>query len=310
MLIDAGAHQVTERSRAYVCDARPSDSRRPGEWIGRYVLRQMRAAKRAELDAVVITHFHDDHLAGLADVASMVPVKRLIDRAYPDYSGLEPFEEALVKPYREKFPRVEKFRVGSASQLGAKGVEIRNLAANGVVWTGRGEEARSLFQGPSTENMRSIAMRLQWGAFRYYTGGDLTCDTAYGREPWRDIETPVARVAGPVDVAVLNHHGYVDSTGPEFVRALQPKVFIIPGWDSSHPAANALRNLFSLELYAGPREVYSTATKPETKVAIRQLADLASSDGHVLVRVTEDGAKYRVIVTSNADELDRIIRIS
>ena len=96
MLIDAGAHQVTARSRAYVCDAKPNDSRRPGEWIGRYVLRQMRAAKRAELDAVVITHFHDDHLAGLADVAALVPVKRVIDRAYPDYSGLEPFELSLI----------------------------------------------------------------------------------------------------------------------------------------------------------------------------------------------------------------------
>ena len=102
----------------------------------------------------------------------------------------------------------------------------------------------------------------------------------------------------------------MDSTGPEFLRALQPKVVIIPGWDSSHPAANALRNLFSRELYPGPREVYSTATKPETKIAIRQLADLASSDGHVVVRVTDGGAKFRVIVTSNQDERDRVIRVS
>ena len=79
-----------------------------------------------------------------------------------------------------------------------------------------------------SENMCCVSLRIQYGAFRYYSGGDLTCDTEYGRLPWRDIETPVANSAGPVSVAVANHHGYFDACGPAMVRALRPRVWVLP----------------------------------------------------------------------------------
>ena len=42
---------------------------------------------------------------------------------------------------------------------------------------------------------------------------------------------------------VADHHGYVDATGPEFVRALRPKVFVINAWDSAHPTMGASHTL-------------------------------------------------------------------
>jgi hypothetical protein len=64
--------------------------------------------------------------------------------------------------------------------------------------------------------MCSLAIRLSFGRFDYYSAGDMSFDTGYGANPWRDIETPAARAAGPVEAAVADHHGYVDATGPEF----------------------------------------------------------------------------------------------
>ena len=138
--------------------------------------------------------------------------------------------------------------------------EIRNLIANGEVWTGNGEQTRKLFPEISTlkpadfpaENPCSCAIRLRYGKFGYYTGGDLTNDTNYGRDPWRDSESPAAEVCGPVSVAVANHHGYFNANGDRYVRALQPQVFIIPTWDSAHPTVNVLNTLFSKAIY--PRE--------------------------------------------------------
>jgi phosphoribosyl 1,2-cyclic phosphodiesterase len=99
MLIDAG---TTEDSLSLSCPQRPNANVRPGEWIASYILRQMKAAGRSDLDYGLITHLHPDHLGdigpenpqstqgnyrltGISDVDTRVPIKLLIDRAYPNY---------------------------------------------------------------------------------------------------------------------------------------------------------------------------------------------------------------------------------
>jgi hypothetical protein len=150
---------------------------------------------------------------------------------------------------------------------------------------------------------------LQYGAFRYYSGGDLTCDTDYGRFPWHDIESPVAQAAGPVDVAVANHHGYFDACGPAFVRALQPRVWIIPTWHVSHPAINVLANLFSTDLYPGERSVFATGITPEALLTTDRFSShLSSTDGHVVVRVSPQGRNFSVHVITARDESGTVLK--
>jgi hypothetical protein len=71
--------------------------------------------------------------------------------------------------------------------------------------------------------MCSIAIRLSYGNLDYFTGGDLTSDTEESGELWQDIETPVARAAGPVDVAVADHHAYFDAAGPNRLSSGVPR---------------------------------------------------------------------------------------
>jgi hypothetical protein len=201
----------------------------------------------------------------------------------------------------EKFPRFE----------------VRNLAANGEVWTGVGDETVRRFPELSTlqpsdyptENMCSAAIRIQHGRFRYYTGGDLPNDPVgfFADVPWKDIATPVAQASGPVSVAVANHHGYVDSMGIDCVRALRPRVFIILGWDSAHPTIRPLYNMLSRHVYPEERDIFSTAIKEENAIATRDLAKLKSQSGHVVVRVPPDGETFRVEILDNSDESDRVI---
>jgi hypothetical protein len=61
-----------------------------------------------------------------------------------------------------------------------------------------------------------------------------------GKPAWHDVETPVAKVTGAVDVAVLNHHGVRDTTNAFFVGTLQPRIFVVSLWSSSHLAAAVL----------------------------------------------------------------------
>lgn len=341
MMVDAGAIYGTT---PYLSPLKPSAERRPGEWIGRYAQRRLRAASLNGIDVFMLTHLHGDHLGavppgakasaegyvltGISDVDAIVPIRRIVDRAAPDYSYPAPATLDFQQNYRSFLQakqkaggKAERFRVGVSSQFtlmhnpaSYPSFEIRNLAANGEVWTGHGDRTEQRFPSLASlkeadypsENCCSAAIRLKYGKFSYYTGGDLPCDTNYGADPWRDIETPVARACGPVSVAVANHHGYFNANGPEFVRALRPQVFVILAWDSAHPTVNTLATLFSKAIYPAPRDIFATLVKEENRIANKKTDDLRSRNGQVVVRVDPGGDTFRVHVLSNEDESDRV----
>lgn len=343
MMVDAGA---INSDSPYLISEKPNNSRRPGEWIGRYVERQLKAAGLDGVDMFMNTHLHDDHLGqltpecpqapdgsykltGVSDVAAIVPIRKFVDRAWPDYSYPAPANAPYQMNYRTflqsqaKTGRtIERFKPGSNEQFrllkkagNYSNFEIRNLIANGEVWTGQGSATRKLFPDITgmvgdelpSENCCSCAIRLKYGKFGYYTGGDLPSVTAYGKDPWRDVETPAAEACGPVSVAVFNHHGYFDAEGPGYVRALRPRVFVLMAWDSAHPTVNALAAVYSKDLYPGERDVFSTALKPELKITNKRTANFKSSNGHVVVRVDEGGEQFRIAIVSNADESGKVV---
>jgi beta-lactamase superfamily II metal-dependent hydrolase len=321
LLIDAG---TTDDSLEVSCAQKPNANRKPGEWIADYILRHARSAGRRELDYFLLTHIHPDHLGAVMDVDAHVPLKKLIDRAFPDYTYPAPQQAPFAKEYlefvqsrRQTQKACERARVGRTDQIGLASrsypeFAVRTLAANGEVWMGSGENTRQYFTNRQpTENMCSVAVRINYGKFSYYTGGDLTCDTQDGEEPWRDIETPVAKAAGRVDVAVANHHGYFDAVGADFVRALQPRVFVIPTWYVAHPSVLPLRRMVSEQLYKGARDVFATDVMAANRLVNNQfLSQLKSLEGHVVVRVAPGGGEYRVIVLDNADDFDRVKMVS
>ena len=352
MLIDAGS---TQDSLKFSCAQKPDSHVRPGEWIASYILRQLKPTKRSKLDYAIITHIHPDHLGdisvgdppspkgdyrltGLMDVDALVPIRKLIDRGFPDYSypALDsPFSTSApfalnyfeyVKSRQSLGESTERIKVGSSTQIRLlqhpdryENFRVRNLAANGEVWTGVGEQIHKTFPNLKdlqkeyypTENMCSIALRLSFGKFDYFTGGDLTWDTEESGESWQDIETAVAKAAGPVEVAVADHHAYLDAVGPNFVRELRPQVFIIPAWYVSHPAALPLRRMFSRKHYPGDRDVFATCTMVENRLFNSQFnSKMKSMDGHVVVRVAPGGDTFQIVVTDNSDDSDRVKVVS
>jgi beta-lactamase superfamily II metal-dependent hydrolase len=341
LMIDAGA--VKGPSEALAA-ARPDGSRRPGEWIARYTQHHLRTAPRQQLDYFLLTHFHADHmgeltpnspssthgdyrLTGVTDVAELLPIRTLIDRGYPtyDYPATTTYDATLnyirfVRAIDKHNTTVERLAVGSDKQITLQhkptlGFNVRNLAANGEVWTGRGDETKSLFPPLDTlqpnqyppENPCSCAIKMSYGPFSYYIGGDLTSDTLFGTAPWLDVETSVAQAAGPVTVAALDHHGYYDATGVEFVRAMRSRIYILQSWHASHPALSTLDKLYSPLLYPGPRDVLATGLTDAAELADGRLSDrFLSKQGHIVIRVHPGGSQYEVIVLDDTREAGNI----
>ena len=301
---------------------RPDASRPTGEWIARYA----RAMGVPALDYGYVTHFHDDHMDAMVDVAERLPIRTLLDRGWPDYAYPSADHPEFHRPaflrYRKTLEagrvRGERLAPGRDDQIVLvreparyPTFVVRNVAANGDVWTGVGRETRR--QVPPlealaradwpTENMSSLAIRVSYGAFDYFTGGDMPGLPRPGYPAWHDVETPVAQAVGPVDVAVLNHHGNRDSTNAFLVGALRPRVWIVPVWSSDHPGHDVLDRMYSTRLYPGPRDVFATNMIEANRIVIGPLLDrLAGAQGHVVVRVAPGGASYQVIVLQDDSE--------
>lgn len=306
---------------------------RSGAGIARYA-RQYGEA----IDIFIATHIHPDHigkmdeaspwaksgayrLSGVSDLAAQMPVRRLIDRGFPDYGDRPPPEAPFARNYlaflraRQKTGQaVEAFEVGSKRQTRLNRPDafpdfsVRHLAASGYIWTGEGETWQDGLRGrpegaPVDENLCSSALRLSYGAFSYYAGADLIADTFDGREPWRDIETPVARLAGRTEVATANHHGYFDANGPAFAEALRAQVYILQTWHATHPAPAQLQRLLGAWKREATSDVFATGMVPAAQeVNGRFLRHMKSLSGHVVVRVERGGAAFHVFVLDSRFE--------
>ncbi|UDF05429.1 ComEC/Rec2 family competence protein [Asticcacaulis sp. AND118] len=324
IMIDAGASLSAPATSSA---ARPDASLRPGQWAGRYA-RQYGDA----VDIFVATHIHPDHigdasdampisadgsyrLSGVSDVAGELPIRRLIDRDFPDYGDRPPPDAPFTRNYlaylrarRTGGEAVETFEVGSNAQIGLNRslafptFSVRNLAANGRVWSGQGKAVRDYLAGrptgtPVDENVCSVALKLSYGAFSYFAGGDLIADTHDGRAPWRDIETPVARLAGRTEAAAANHHGYFDACGPAFVEALDAQVYVIQAWHATHPGQAQLQRMLGAWEGRTTADVFATdLLQANRDLNGRFVPQMKSTQGHVVIRVAADGASYRVFV--------------
>lgn len=314
MLVDAGA--LIGKNPRWVPE-RPDASHTPGEWIVRYVRRMLRHDSSVKLDYFLLTHFHADHMGGLSEesrtsqdgqyrlsgiteVGDSIPIGKLMDRGWPDYQYPAPLQDKVVENYRafvkwqveHKGMTIERFQPGRRDQVVLlrdtgryPDFELRNIMANGEVWTGTGSNTRQQFpalqdvppEDRPNENMCSAGFRLSYGKFDYFSGGDIPGIPYEGFPQWHDVETPVAQAVGPVEASLMNHHGYIDSLNAYFVGALRPRVWILNVWDSAHPTARAYHRLQSARIYPGPREVFATSMHEANRLVVVGLDKLASS---------------------------------
>jgi hypothetical protein len=319
---------------------RPSDGRRAGGWMGRYVKRHLKAANRSSLDSFLLIHTHSGHigdvtdsspmssgdtykLTGPMDVDPIVPVDALIDRSYPLYDNptartapLAANYSAYVKARVTDGRHVERFRVGRDNQIRARdyviatrNVDIRNFSANGKVCIRTGTQAKRMFPALDTlirrdysnENVLATAIRLRYGNFGYLAIGDLTSFTCDGALPWTDVLTAAARGSGPVDVAVAARHSFYDGLSADAVRMLRPQAWM----HVTHPD---LLQWLGDRTYPGHRDVFGTTVMPENlrenPCVTRHLRSI--DDGQIVVRVAPDGGAFNIFVTGSQDQEDRV----
>lgn len=275
-------------------------------------------------------------LTGITAVGDQIPIRRLIDRGThfpidlkdPEIQAQERFSAdpygmiATLKEYW-KFAESEPKRIHEALQVGHddqirlqfkpdeyREFKVQNIAASGVLWTGFGTDTFSLFRPGEYpgENPLSACIRIDYGNFNYFTGGDIAGMDGHGQADMQSVEAHVAPLIGPVDVATLNHHGNRDSQHPYYVRTLRPRVWIQQNWTADHPGEEVLRRVLSTELYPGPRDIFSTIMLDGTRDVIGdRLNRYAAQWGHIVVRVYDGGDRYEVFILNHLSENREVI---
>jgi len=277
-------------------------------------------------------------LAGITEVGDLLPIKTLVDRAAPNYtvpvdlractqSGGDDSRSLanyldMVAFRKQHGEAVVGLLPGQLDQIRLQRPQkfpdfhIRNIASSGVIWTGRGTDTQQYIPLDAIkdchfdENPLSNVIRISYGKFSYYSGGDIPGVPDYTQPYWRDIETPVAAVVGPIDVMTLDHHGNRDSTNGAILRALRPRVIVQQNWLSAQPGEEVVVRMASGEFYPGPRDVFATGMSPETRIAIGPIMDkiYKSYGGHVVIRVAPGGATYEVFVLDDANQAREVIK--
>jgi len=337
MLIDAGDAGPHRDPRTTT--ASPDDSRLPGEWIARYILNRLEFSKVKKIDYAFLTHFHGDHmggvyknspktqnggdyyLSGLTDVCEYISFSKLIDRDWPAYSNPVPQRGASFENYKKfvdwqhqnNSMDVERFRPGSNSQFVLLNqpekypeFEIRNIISSGEIWTGEGKNTRNLFPPGERlhENKLSAGIRISYGAFDYFNGGDLNGRIPFNSEQWRDVETPVGEVLGPVEVCEANHHAWIDAMNEPFLHRVKPQIIVIQVWHVTHLNLSVMQSMANKGLNPDLEHIIPTAVPNLSKAYLGedQVKKLTGDGGHVVIKVEPGGEKYRVYLVNETDE--------
>lgn len=276
----------------------------------------------------------------LAYMLDEFDVRMALDRGYPDYNypcdlrkysgGIKNWAAAVDWHVKNTGMTAEKVKAGSNTQVLLKRdkaayptFSVRNLSVNGDIWSGSGTGYVRTFpllseiECPNppdgdagdkcpAENHQSVAMKFTYGDFDYFSGGDLQYN-GMSYFAWKDIETPVARACGAVDVMKADHHGTANTNGSGYkgtygtawaIGYLQPTCWIVNNWVDGQPRQATFEGVYKL---CPSVNIWITNTCEAQTHYGGYSAAMRGADGNVVVRVMPGGRQYYVYTITDND---------
>lgn len=184
------------------------------------------------LDAVIITHPHDDHYGGMTKLLDRFEIGEVI---MPRLEVNSVTYRRLIKLIDEKKIKFRHSEAGERLTLGDN-VYLDIIAP--------------LFLDYTDENDFSIVARLVYGETSFLFTGDLSRDG--------ELDLIEAKANLQADVLKVGHHGSAGSSSAEFLQCVSPRIAVFEAGAINyygHPRSEVLERLEEV----GCKEAYSTA---------------------------------------------------
>jgi beta-lactamase superfamily II metal-dependent hydrolase len=201
------------------------------------VMKAVHDAGITQIDYLVSTHYHSDHVGGLATLPSRIPIRNFVDHGDVIVESNANMAAMSAKSYQivaEARKAGHHLPVRPGDRIPVAGLDVQVVSAAGVIKTplpGAGA-TNPLCPGfkpldetccsgiVAGENGASVGILIRYGRFSTLDFGDLTMN--------REAELACPRnLLGTVDLYLTTQHGVSLSNARVLVHALRPRVAIM-----------------------------------------------------------------------------------
>ena len=248
---------------------------------GRDAGRIVAAAKSAgisQIDYLVVTHYHNDHVGGVAALAERFPIRTFVDHGPTSESGER---AAPYQAYLATRGKGAHRPVRPGDRIPVAGISVQVLASAGglisVPLEGGGSpnplcSSFTPMKDETSDDAHSVGTLVTHGRFRLINLGDLSWNQEYG------LVCPTNRI-GTVDVLLASQHGDDEAGSATFVHALRPRAAVTNNGPKKAVVQPLIRTLRASPGIEDVWQLHQSFLGTQENVDLPFIANVGEADG-------------------------------